>query len=128
MISKGYNQINLRLSCDKIMFFDHQKVPKIPSACYYSEGGLCWLKDFPLASFGSHYYCSLVWKNRQNQINDCKINDVFLWQNNNDFHSLSSKSRNSKMFAHSDFKMALSFAIIGSIATNALKFIDNSRT
>ena len=30
------------------------------------------------------------------------------------FHSLSSKSRNSKMFTHSDFKMTLSFVIIGS--------------
>ena len=44
------------------------------------------------------------------------------------FHSLSSKSRNSKMFPHSDFKMAFSFAIIGSIATTALKFINNART
>ena len=44
------------------------------------------------------------------------------------FHSLSSKSRNSKMFTHSDFKMALSFAIIGSIAATALKFINNART
>ena len=44
------------------------------------------------------------------------------------FHSLSSKSRNSKMFTHSDFKMALSSAIIGSIAAIALKFINNART
>ena len=44
------------------------------------------------------------------------------------FHSLSSKSRNSKMFTHSDFKMAFSFAIIGSIAATALKFINNART
>ena len=29
MISNGYNQINLRLSCDKIMFLNHQKVPKV---------------------------------------------------------------------------------------------------
>ena len=43
-------------------------------------------------------------------------------------HSLSSKSRNSKVFTHSDFKMALSFAIIGSIAATALKFINNART
>ena len=44
------------------------------------------------------------------------------------FHSLSSKSRNSKMFTHSDFKMALSFAIIGNIAATALKLINNART
>ena len=44
------------------------------------------------------------------------------------FHSFSSKSRNSKVFTHSDFKMALSFAIIGVIAANALKFINNART
>ena len=37
-------------------------------------------------------------------------------------HSLSSKSRNSKVFTHSDFEMVLSFAIIGSIAATALKF------
>ena len=36
------------------------------------------------------------------------------------FHSRSSKSRKSKMFTHSDFKIALSFAIIGSIAATAL--------
>ena len=39
------------------------------------------------------------------------------------FHSLSSKSRNSKLFTHSGFKMALNFAIIGSIAATAFKFI-----
>ena len=44
------------------------------------------------------------------------------------FHSLSSKRRNSKVFTHSAFKMALSFAIIGSIAATALKFINNART
>ena len=44
------------------------------------------------------------------------------------FHSLSSKSRNTKMFTHSDIKMALSFAILGSIAAIALKFINNART
>ena len=31
------------------------------------------------------------------------------------FYSLSNKSRNSKMFTHSEFKMTLSFAITGSI-------------
>ena len=36
-------------------------------------------------------------------------------------HSLFGKSRNS------DFKMALSFAIIASIAANALEFINNAR-
>ena len=44
------------------------------------------------------------------------------------FHSLSSKSRNSKVFTHSDIKIALSFAIIGSIAATALKFINYART
>ena len=43
------------------------------------------------------------------------------------FHSLYNKSRNSKMFTHSDFKMPLSFAIIGSIAATILKFINNAR-
>ena len=37
------------------------------------------------------------------------------------FHSLSSKSKNSKMFTHSDFNFALSFAIIDSIATTTFK-------
>ena len=44
------------------------------------------------------------------------------------FHSLSSKSRNTKVFTHSDFKMALTFAIIGNIAATALNFIKNART
>ena len=43
------------------------------------------------------------------------------------FHSLSSTSRNSKVFTHSDFKMALSFTIID-IAATALKFVNNART
>ena len=30
--------------------------------------------------------------------------------------------------SHSDFKMTLSFAIIGSIAATALKFVNNART
>ena len=41
--------------------------------------------------------------------------------------TLSIKSRNSKVFTHSDFKMALSFTIIDSIAATALKFINNAR-
>ena len=44
------------------------------------------------------------------------------------FYSYSRKSRNSKIFTHSDFKMALSFAIIGSIAATALKLINSVRT
>ena len=43
-------------------------------------------------------------------------------------HSLSSKRRNTKVFTHSDFKMALTFAIIGNIAATALNFIKNART
>ena len=39
------------------------------------------------------------------------------------FHSFSNNIRKSKVFTHSDFKMALSFVIIGSIAATALKFI-----
>ena len=35
-------QINLRLSCAKIMFLNHQKDPKVASTCSYSkESGLC---------------------------------------------------------------------------------------
>ena len=44
------------------------------------------------------------------------------------FHSPSSKTRNSKMLTNSEFKIALSFGIIGSIASTALKFINNART
>ena len=36
------------------------------------------------------------------------------------FHSLSNKSRNSKVFTHSDVKMALSFAIMVKIAATTL--------
>ena len=39
-------------------------------------------------------------------------------------HSLSSKSLNSKVFTHSDFKMPLSFVKIGSIAAIELQFIN----
>ena len=44
------------------------------------------------------------------------------------FHSLSSKSRNSKVFTYSEFKIALSFAIIDSVATTTFKFMNNIRT
>ena len=44
------------------------------------------------------------------------------------FNSFPSECRNSQVFAHSDFKMTLSFAIIGSIAATALKFVNNART
>ena len=45
------------------------------------------------------------------------------------FHSLSSKSRNTKVLTYSDFKMALSVAVtLGSITATALKFISNART
>ena len=33
-----------------------------------------------------------------------------------------------KVFKHSDFKTVFSFAIIGSIAATALKFVNNART
>ena len=39
-----------------------------------------------------------------------------------------SKSRNSKVFTYSDFDMAISFAIIGSILVTTLKIINNGRT
>ena len=42
-------------------------------------------------------------------------------------HSLSSKSLNSKVFTHSDFKMPLSFVKIGSIAAIELQFINKAR-
>ena len=49
VVSKSYNQINLWLSYDKIIFLNHQKVPKVAKACSHSkEGGLCWLKDSSL--------------------------------------------------------------------------------
>ena len=44
------------------------------------------------------------------------------------FHSPFSNIGNFKVFAHSHFKMALSFATIGIIAATALKFINNTRT
>ena len=43
-------------------------------------------------------------------------------------NSPSSKNRNSEAFTHSDFKMAPSFAMIGSITTTAFKFMNNVRT
>ena len=44
------------------------------------------------------------------------------------FRSLFSKSRNSKVLTHSDFKMALSFTNIGSTAATTLRFINNAKT
>ena len=63
-------------------------------------------------------------ENRQNQMDDYKIDDVLYGRIVIPFHSFSSKSRNSKVFTHSDFKVALSFALICSIAATALKFIN----
>lgn len=40
-MSKGYNWINLRLSCDKTMFANHQKVPEVANSCsYLKESGI----------------------------------------------------------------------------------------
>ena len=45
MVWKGYNQINLRLSYDEIMFFNQQKAPKVANTCSYSnEDGIFWVK------------------------------------------------------------------------------------
>ena len=42
MVSKGYDQINLKLSYNKIMFFNHPKSPHVANACSYSkEDGFC---------------------------------------------------------------------------------------
>ena len=43
----------------------------------------------------------------------------------NSFHS---ECRNSQVFTHSDVKMMLSFAIIGSTAAITLKFVNNAIT
>ena len=42
--------------------------------------------------------------------------------------TLPSECRNSQVFAHSDFKMMLSFAIIGSTAATTLKFVNKLET
>ena len=42
------------------------------------------------------------------------------------FNSFPSECRNSQVFAHSDFKMTLSFAIIGSIAATTLKIFQTN--
>ena len=39
------------------------------------------------------------------------------------FNSFPSECGNSQVFAHSDFKVTLSFAIIGNIAATTLKFV-----
>ena len=41
------------------------------------------------------------------------------------FQTLSYDSRNSEVFAHSNFKMALSFVQIGSTGATTLKFVNN---
>ena len=43
------------------------------------------------------------------------------------FQCRSIKSRNPKTLTHPDLKMALRFAIIGSIAATALKLINNAK-
>ena len=60
-------------------------------------------------------------------MSDYKINDSFYGRIVIHFHSLSSKSRDSKVFTHSDFKMAPTLAIIRSIAATKFKFINNAR-
>ena len=55
------------------------------------------------------------------------MNDVLLWQNRCPISLSFSKSINSKVFTHSDSKMALIFAITGSIEATALRFTKNSR-
>lgn len=67
-------------------------------------------------------------KSRQNEMKYCKINDVLLWKIVIPFHFLRIKSRKSKVFTHSDFRMALSFVMIGTIAATVLKFINNAST
>ena len=42
------------------------------------------------------------------------------------FNYFSSKNRNTKVLTHSEFKMAFSFAVIGSIAATVLKFINTT--
>ena len=36
-VSKGYNQINLELSFNKVIFLSHQKVPRVANAYSYSK-------------------------------------------------------------------------------------------
>ena len=63
----------------------------------------------------------------ENEKNDCKIM-FFHGRIVISFHSLSSKTRKSRVFTHSEFKMALNLSIIGIIAATALEFLNNIRT
>ena len=63
----------------------------------------------------------------ENEKNDCKIM-FFHGRIVISFHSLSSKTRKSRVFTHSEFKMALNLSIIGIIAATALEFLNNTRT
>ena len=58
------------------------------------------------------------------------MNDVLLRQNRYSLSLFFQKEQKHLVlvFTHSDFKMALSFAIMGSIAATALKFINNVKT
>ena len=48
IVSKDYNQINLPLLYNKILFLNPQKVPLVVNACSYSkEGGLYILSQCP---------------------------------------------------------------------------------
>ena len=58
-------------------------------------------------------------------MNDCKINDVsFMAESLSPFTLFPVRAETPVP----DFKMALSFVVIGSIAATALKFINNTRT
>ena len=129
MISKGYSQINLRLSYDKIMFLSHQKVPKVANICSYSKGGWSLLIKRHSIKVTLKSLLPLASIEKSSKPDDhlqkkwCFYDWIVIL-----FHYLSSKSRNSKVFTHSDFKMALSLTIIGSIGVSTLEFINNAST
>ena len=76
MISNSYNQINLRLSYNKNYVPQSSKSFCLFCKCLFLfKGG--WSALIKRLSIKvSHCFCSLVWKNCQNQMNDYKMNDA----------------------------------------------------
>ena len=132
VISKGYNQINLWLLYDEVMFFNHIKISKGSECLFlFKRGWSQLIKKFSikvtlksLLLLASMEISSKPDEWFQNKW--CSF--IVIHRTVIPLHSFSSKSRNSKVFTHSDFKMAISFTIRGTAAATTLKLINNART
>ena len=127
-----YIRATIRSICSyhmkNITILNYQKVPMVATTCSYSkEGGLYWLKVSIRVNSKPLLLATNMGKSSKSEwlLNKwCS----FMPESLSSLSFFSSNNRNFKVLPNSDFTMALTFGIMGSITSTTLELINNART